>query len=169
MMIDTASPATPGRDGGWEGTAGPAWNGGGGRGRERPRVLVAEDDPNDREIYGRMLAYNGFDVIFAGDGEAALRLARSRRPDLLLLDLGLPLLSGLDVCSELRSDAATAGIPIIALTGFARERMAQHAHRAGCTTYIEKPASPVSVLHAVESLIGKAPLTGVGAPPTVTE
>jgi two-component system, cell cycle response regulator DivK len=168
-MIDTASPAAAGRDGDWEGTAGSTVNGGRSGSRERPRVLVAEDDPNDREIYGRMLAYNGFDVIFAGDGETALRLARSRRPDLLLLDLGLPVLSGLDVCTELRGDAATAGMPIIALTAYARERMGRQARQAGCTTYIEKPVSPVSVLHAVESLIGKAPLSGVGSPPTVTE
>ncbi|HSJ25854.1 MAG TPA: response regulator [Longimicrobiales bacterium] len=168
-MIDTASPSATGRDSGRNGTAESTGNGARGGRRERPRILVAEDDADDREIYGRMLAYNGFDVIFAADGETALRLARSRRPDLLLLDLGLPLLSGLDVCAELRRDAATAGLPIIALTAFARERMGQHARRAGCTTYIEKPVSPVSVLHAVESLIGKAPLPGVGSPPTVTE
>lgn len=137
--------------------------------RDRPLVLVVEDDPDDREIYGRVLCYNGFDVIFASDVATAVRSARDQAPDLILLDLGLPTGSGLDICRELRQRSDCATIPIIALSGYPEAEMGEPARRAGCSSYIEKPASPVDVLHAVEDMIGKAPLAGVGRPPTVVE
>lgn len=136
---------------------------------ERPRVLVVEDEPNDREIYGRILGYNGFDVVFADGVERALELTRRESPDLILLDLGLPTGSGLDVCAALRRRSDTADVPVIALTGYPEIEKGEAARRAGCTSYIEKPASPVAVLHAVEELIGQAPLPGVGRPPTILE
>ena len=76
--------------------------------RERQLVLLVDDDPHDREIYGRILCYNGFDVICAEAGTVALRLARKYMPDIVLLDIGLPDLHGLDLCSALRTDAETS-------------------------------------------------------------
>jgi two-component system, OmpR family, phosphate regulon response regulator PhoB len=140
----------------------------GGR-RDRPVVLVVEDDADDREIYGRILYYNGFDVIFADDAAGAIELACSHGPDLILLDLGLPTGSGLDVCAELRRRSVCADTPVIALSGFPEAEMGARARQAGCSQYIEKPASPVVVLHAVEAMIGKAPLPGEGRPPVVVE
>lgn len=136
---------------------------------DRPLVLVVEDDADDREIYGRVLCYNGFDVIFADDVATAVGLARVHVPDLILLDLGLPTGSGLDICRQLRQRSDCAMIPIIALSGYPEAEMGESARQAGCSSYIEKPASPVVVLHAVEGMIGKAPLPGVGRPPTVVE
>jgi two-component system, cell cycle response regulator DivK len=137
--------------------------------RERQLVLLVDDDPHDREIYGSILCYNGFDVICADNGESGIRLARRVVPDVVLLDIGLPDLHGLDLCSSLRNDPDTAAIPVIALSAYAETRMGEQARLAGCTRYIEKPASPVAVLHEIENLVGKPPLPGDGRPPEITE
>jgi two-component system, cell cycle response regulator DivK len=137
-------------------------------GRERQLVLLVDDDPHDREIYGRILCYNGFDVICADAGTVALRLARNYMPDIVLLDIGLPDLHGLDLCSALRTDDETSSIPVIALSAYAEKRMGEQARLAGCTQYIEKPASPVAVLHEIEQLVGRPPLAGEGRPPRMT-
>ncbi|HEX2165985.1 MAG TPA: response regulator [Longimicrobiales bacterium] len=133
--------------------------------RERQLILLVDDDPHDREIYGSILCYNGFDVMCANDGTSGINLARRAMPDLVLLDIGLPDLHGLDLCSSLRTDTDTAAIPVIALSAYAETRMGEQARLAGCTRYIEKPASPVAVLHEIEQLIGTAPLPGEGRPP----
>jgi two-component system, OmpR family, KDP operon response regulator KdpE len=137
--------------------------------RPRPMILVVEDDPHDREIYGRMLAYNGFDVVFAGTGAAAVRAAAQHRATLVLLDLRLPDMTGLEVLAALRQQPGYAATPVIALSGLPRQRVREDVERAGCLRYMEKPASPVAVLHEVEAVIGKPPLPGVGRPPQVTE
>lgn len=137
-------------------------------GRERQLVLLVDDDPHDREIYGRILCYNGFDVVCAACGSAGIRHARTFSPDIVLLDIGLPDLHGLDLCSSLRTDTETAAIPVVALSAYAETRMGEQARLAGCTRYIEKPASPVAVLHEIEHLVGKAPLPGDGRPPRMT-
>jgi two-component system, cell cycle response regulator DivK len=129
-------------------------------GRPRQLVLVIEDDPHDQEIYGRMLWYNGFDVIFANDGEAGIDAALQHSPDLILLDLELPKLHGLKVCQRLRGEVTTARTPIIALSAHAEKRMGARVAEAGCTVFLEKPASPVAVLHEVEARIGRAPAPG---------
>lgn len=136
--------------------------------RERPLVLMVDDDPHDREIYGSILCYNGFDVMCAEAGASGMQLARQHHPDVVLLDIGLPDLHGLDLCSALRTDAETADIPVIALSAYAEKRMGEQARLAGCTRYVEKPASPVGVLHIIEEFVGKPPLAGEGRPPQLT-
>src|SRR5690606_31636238 len=101
--------------------------------RERQLVLLVDDDPHDREIYGRILCYNGFDVICASDGESGMRLALRYHPDVVLLDIGLPDLHGLDLCSSLRTQAETCDIPVVALSAYAEARMCEQARLAGCT------------------------------------
>jgi len=128
--------------------------------RDRQLVLVVEDNAHEREIYGRILWYNGFDVVFALSGEDALQIADEQRPDLVLLDLGLPDVSGLRVCEQLRQRAYMANVPVIVLSGMARERHGPQLRRAGCTQYLEKPASPIAVLHEVERFIGRPPAPG---------
>lgn len=125
--------------------------------RDRQLVLVVDDNPHEREIYGRILWYNGFDVIFAFDGETALRLADEQRPHLVLLDLGLPDIPGLSVCEQLRQRAYMSDVPVIVLSGMARDRHGPQLRRAGCTQYLEKPVSPIAVLHEVERFIGRSP------------
>jgi CheY-like chemotaxis protein len=153
-----------GRTGRLESPASPSASGG-----TRPRVLVVDDDPDDREIYGRMLCYNGFDVVFAADGATALDQAAQYPPDLVLLDLCLPDMSGLRVLERLRDQPQCVSTPVVALSGLRQDRVAAEVRDAGCDSFIEKPASPVDVLHSVEGLVGKAPLPGVGTPPQVIE
>lgn len=132
-------------------------------GRHRPIVMMVEDDPDDRQIYGTVLCYNGFDVLLAPDGLSALRNLALHHPDLVLLDLGLPDTDGLDLCRELIK--REAGMPVIALSGFSEGVMGPKAREAGCTLYIEKPVSPVQVLHEIERFLGRPPPAGVGSPP----
>jgi CheY-like chemotaxis protein len=138
-------------------------------GVRRPCVLVVDDEAHDREIYGRTLCYNGFDVVFAADGRSALDRAVRYPPDLVVLDVCLPDMSGLRVLGILRERPEFSGTPVIVLSGLSEEGLGGRARAAGGDRYIEKPASPVTVLHAVEDLIGKAPLPGVGALPQVIE
>lgn len=123
----------------------------------RPIVLLVEDDPHDREIYGKTLWYNGFEVLEGEDGEEALSLAREYQPDLVILDLLLPKLNGLEVCRRLKADAATAGLPVLALTARSEREFGLLARHAGCLNYIEKPVSPFQVLQEVEAIVGRAP------------
>jgi two-component system, cell cycle response regulator DivK len=139
--------------------------GGGGDGGRRQVVLVLEDSPHDWEIYGNVLLYNGFDVLYAADGETGLAMARERSPDLILIDLGLPKMDGLTVCRKLKRDPRTAAIPVVFLTARSRREFEGRAQEAGCVGFLEKPINPVAVLHEVERLIGRAPPPGIGRPP----
>jgi two-component system, OmpR family, phosphate regulon response regulator PhoB len=120
-------------------------------------ILLVEDDPDIRELVAYKLTRGGFEVIEAADGLAALRSARSRRPDAVILDMGLPRLSGIDVCRELRAAPATAAVPIIMLTGAVRLTDLEQAYAAGATDYLVKPFSPRELQRRVE-----AALVGVG-------
>jgi DNA-binding response OmpR family regulator len=135
----------------------------------RPVILVVEDNPHDWEIYGKILWYNGFDCMYAADGAAGLRLAAEHRPDLVVLDLGLPGLSGVEVCRRLKADPITADVPVIVLTAQSAQDYAARMAEAGCARFMEKPAGPVEVLHAVEEIVGKAPPAGEGRPPRLRQ
>jgi CheY-like chemotaxis protein len=134
-------------------------------GPNRPLVLAIEDNPHDWEIYGKILCYNGFDVMHAADGLEGLNAARRSMPDLILLDLMIPEIDGLEVCRRLKTDPRTSAIRVIVLSSRERDRWEPLAREAGCDSYLEKPISPVEVLHEVEQLIGRAPLPGMGRPP----
>jgi two-component system, OmpR family, phosphate regulon response regulator PhoB len=105
-------------------------------------ILLVEDDPDIRHLVSYKLTTGGFDVTEASDGFAALRSARQNPPDLVILDVQLPRLSGLEVCRELRSGPDTAQIPIIMLTARTRLQDLEQAYAAGATDYVVKPFSP---------------------------
>ena len=136
---------------------------GGRRRRGRPLVVVAEDETRDWELYGKILWYNGYDVLHARDGLEALDLIGKHHPDLAILDLMMPKLGGIDVCRRVKRNPATSDIPVIALSARARWEMGPEARAAGCAGYLEKPIGPLTVLHAVEELIGAAPPAGESA------
>ncbi|HET9441170.1 MAG TPA: response regulator [Longimicrobiales bacterium] len=127
---------------------------------QRKLVLVVDDNDAERELYGRLLWYNGFDVAFAVTGEEGISLARQKAPDLVLLDMMLPGIDGLKVCDDLKRDAQTTSVPVIALSGRPERELGPAARSVGCVTYLEKPISAVTVLHEVERLIGRAPAPG---------
>lgn len=126
-------------------------------GRKRQLVLVAEDEHHDWLIYGKLLWYNGFDVLHAEDGDEGLRLAREHKPDLVLADLMLPGLNGIDLCREIKHDPATSHIPVIMLTARRAAEYGSRATSAGCECFLEKPIGPVEVLHEVERRVGRPP------------
>lgn len=119
-------------------------------------VLLVEDDAGDRNMYGNILWYNGYNVIVAEDGEAGLRLAQENQPDLIILDLRLPIVSGLELSSRLKQDDDTKHIPVIALTARTLNELGGNAEVLGYERFLEKPASPLQVLREVEALVGPA-------------
>jgi two-component system phosphate regulon response regulator PhoB len=116
-------------------------------------ILLVEDDPDIRHLVSYKLAKGGFDVIEAADGPAGLREAQQHTPDLVLLDVRMPRMSGLDVCRELRARPATAAVPIIMLTARAHQADIEQAYAAGATGYVVKPFSPRELLERVESVL----------------
>jgi DNA-binding response OmpR family regulator len=96
-----------------------------------------------------------YEIIEASDGEAALALAREHRPDLLLLDIMMPKLSGFEVCQALKENPATAGITIVMLTARAQESDRTHGEETGADDYFTKPFSPVALLRKVEDVLGE--------------
>ncbi len=105
----------------------------------RPRVLVAEDHDDTRQLLRLLLERRGFDVLEAADGEEAVRLVETARPDLVLIDAGLPLLDGLAVTRRLRASGQAPRLPIVFLSGRAEALARTAAFDAGCDDYLVKP------------------------------
>jgi two-component system alkaline phosphatase synthesis response regulator PhoP len=105
-------------------------------------VLVADDDPHMRLVLGEALRLAGYAVLVAADGAEALMLARAHRPDAVLLDVGMPVAGGLEVCRELRSDAAARGVVVVVLSAKARDADRAAGLAAGADAYVTKPFSP---------------------------
>ena len=116
-------------------------------------ILLVEDDPDIRHLVSYKLSKGGWDVIEAADGFAALGHAREKRLDLVILDVCMPRMSGLELCRELRAGPRTADVPIIMLTARARQQDLEQAYAAGATDYIVKPFSPRDLQHRVEALL----------------
>lgn len=118
-----------------------------------PKILVADDEPDVLSLVGSNLRRAGFEVIEVEDGEAALEKSRRLVPDLLILDLMLPHLSGLEVCRSLKADPATAGIPIIMLTAKADEIDRVVGLELGADDYVTKPFSPRELVLRVKGML----------------
>jgi len=112
-------------------------------------ILLVEDNPDNQEIYRIILAHHGYEILQAWDGEAGLRMAREHHPELILMDLTMPLVDGLEATRRLKADPATAAIPVIALTAHAMEEDRLAAEEAGCVAFLAKPAEPRAVVAEV--------------------
>ena len=119
----------------------------------KPKVLVVDDEPDALELIEFNLKGAGFDVVTAADGEEALRLARSHAPDLVLLDLMLPEVDGLEVCKILRRDSSTSSLPIIMVTAKAGEVDRVLGLELGADDYVTKPFSPRELVLRVKNLL----------------
>ena len=119
-------------------------------------VLLVEDNEDNVIIYKTILRFGGYRVVEAHDGPAALEAARSLNPDLILMDVSIPYIDGLEVTRRLKSDPATRHVPIIALTAHALTSDRDRAFDAGCDGYISKPAEPRAILDAVRRELRKA-------------
>jgi DNA-binding response OmpR family regulator len=116
-------------------------------------ILIAEDDADIRDLVVFKLEQSGHTVIPVGDGRSALRVAHEQDPDIVLLDVMMPGMSGIDVCRELRRDAQTAELPIILLTARAQESDVENGLTAGADDYIVKPFSPRVLAERVQSVL----------------
>jgi DNA-binding response OmpR family regulator len=122
----------------------------------KPRILVVDDEPDALEILGFKLKEAGFIALFAKDGAKALAAARDERPALIVLDLMLPEIDGLEVCRVLRRDPATAAIPIIMLTARAAEMDRVIGLELGADDYVTKPFSPRELVLRIRKLLARA-------------
>ncbi|MFN8036578.1 MAG: response regulator [Acidimicrobiia bacterium] len=118
-------------------------------------MLIVEDDADIRELVAFKLRQVGYDVRTAGNGEEGLQLAVDTPPDVVILDLMMPKLSGLEVCRELRSNDDTATIPIIMLTAKAQEADVERGFELGATDYVIKPFSPRELVSRVQAALGR--------------
>jgi two-component system phosphate regulon response regulator PhoB len=116
-------------------------------------ILLVEDDPDIRHLVSYKLTRGGLRVIEASDGIGALDAARRQPPDLVILDVRMPRMSGLEVCRELRAGPLPDQVPIIMLTARARPQDLEEAYAAGASDYIVKPFSPRALLERVQSAL----------------
>jgi two-component system, cell cycle response regulator DivK len=119
-------------------------------------VLVIEDNPANMKLVTFLLESAGRTVLAANDAETGLTLARSRRPDLILMDIQLPGMDGLEATALLKGDEATRAIPVIALTALAMKGDEERIRAAGCDGYIAKPIAYREFLTAVAASLVKA-------------
>ena len=118
-------------------------------------ILLVEDDPDIRHLVSYKLTKGGFDVVETADGLAALRAARENPPDLVLLDVRMPRMSGIEVCRELRAGPLGPKVPIIMLTARSRPQDLEQGFAAGATEYIVKPFSPRDLQERVEAALAR--------------
>jgi two-component system, cell cycle response regulator DivK len=120
---------------------------------ERPCVLLVDDYPDAREMYSEYLQYSGFDVLEAGNGIEALQQAIEREPDIILMDLSLPVMDGWEATRRLKADPRTARIPVVALTGHALAGISEGARRAGCDAFVTKPCLPEDLVKEIRKVL----------------
>lgn len=117
------------------------------------RILLIEDEPTNQDLIRRYLALLRYEVIIAGDGARGVELARAERPDLILMDLSLPVMDGWSATRALKYDPATQPIPIIVLTANAMQEDADQAFAAGCDAFATKPIDFPSLKQTISELL----------------
>lgn len=122
-------------------------------GIELATILLVEDNEMNRDMLSRRLQRKGFDLVLAVDGQQGIDIARSVHPDLVLLDMSLPVKDGWQVAAELKADATLRRIPVIALTAHAMADDRQRALSAGCDDYDTKPVDLPRLLSKIQTLL----------------
>src|SRR5262245_5811913 len=122
---------------------------------ERPPVLVVADYPDAREMYSEYLSFSGFDVVEAGNGMEALQRAVDTAPDVILMDLSLPVMDGWEATRRLKADQRTASIPVVALTGHALAGISDGAKEAGCDAFVTKPCLPEDLVKEIQQVLNE--------------
>ena len=122
--------------------------------RSGKMVLLVEDNEDNRIVYSTILKHFGYEVTEALNGEEGIAKARSEKPDLILMDISIPIIDGWEATQVLKHDPSTKGIPIIALTAHALASDREKAMEVGCDGYLAKPCEPRRVVAEVERFIG---------------
>ena len=117
------------------------------------KILVVEDNEMNRDMVGRRLERRGYEVVVAVDGQEGVDMAHSENPDLILMDLSLPVLNGWEATRQLKQDTKTNGIPIIALTAHAMASDRESAIEAGCDDYDTKPLEFARLIGKIHALL----------------
>lgn len=121
-----------------------------------PTLLIVEDNDLNRDMLSRRLARRGYTIVVATDGAAAVATAEQAVPDLILMDMSLPVLDGWEATRRIKAAARTAEIPVIALTAHAMAGDEQRARKAGCDDFDTKPVDLDRLLGKIEQLLGRA-------------
>lgn len=124
--------------------------------RDRPLVLIVEDQQDLRQLYVEHLTMSGFDVIEAGNGVDAVRSTSALRPDVVLMDLSLPIVDGWEATRRLKADASTAHIPVVALTAHDGSGELQRATDAGCEWFVPKPCPPDALITELRRVLARS-------------
>jgi two-component system, cell cycle response regulator DivK len=124
------------------------------KGRSAPvRVLLVDDYPDAREMYSEFLRFSGFEVIEASNGIEAIQRAIETSPDIVLMDMSLPVMDGWEATRRIKADHRTSGIPVVAITGHAVTSMFEGARRAGCDAFIAKPCLPEDLVKEINTVL----------------
>ena len=129
-----------------------------------PKILLVEDNEMNRDMLSRRLQRKGFEVVLAVDGQSGVEMARIHAPDLILMDMSLPVLDGWEATRQLKSDAATQHIPVIALTAHAMSSDREKALEAGCNDYDTKPIELPRLLGKIEAQMSRDENSSAGKP-----
>ena len=121
--------------------------------RTPPRILVVDDEPANLDIFQTRLSVHGYEVITARDGEEALRVAEAGRPDLILLDVNMPLMDGIEVCRRLKSDPSFSFTPIVMVTALADSKDVVRGLEVGADEYLTKPVDQAALVARVKSML----------------
>jgi CheY-like chemotaxis protein len=120
----------------------------------KPVVLLVDDYPDAREMYAEYLEFSGFDIIQAGNGVEAIERAQDSNPDVILMDLSLPVMDGWEATRRLKADERTKRIPVLAVTGHALTGVSNDAKNAGCDGFITKPCLPEDLVAEIRKVLG---------------
>ena len=125
------------------------------RSRQKAKILLVEDNEMNRDMLSRRLVRRGYEVIVAEDGAAGVEAVRLHRPDLVLMDMSLPVMDGWEATRQLKASDETRGVPVVALTAHAMAGDEQKAREAGCDGYETKPVELTRLLAKIEALLAK--------------
>ena len=121
---------------------------------EKPLILVVEDFLDAQEMYSEYLTFSGFRVATASDGAQAIERANELQPDLILMDLSLPVIDGWEATRRLKEQPATRDIPVVALTGHALSGHSEKAKKAGCDSFVTTPCLPDALVAEIRRVLG---------------
>src|SRR5450432_747699 len=118
-----------------------------------PRLLIVEDNEENRDALSRRLQRRGFEVLLAADGKAGVEMAKTEKPDLILMDMNMPELDGWEATRQIKAEESMHDVPVIALTAHAMSGDRERAIEAGCTDYHTKPIEFPKLLAQIEAIL----------------
>lgn len=116
-------------------------------------ILIVDDSADNRVLYGSLLEFFGFQVVEACNGDEGVRQARERHPDLIVMDVAMPVMNGLEATRVIKCDPRTAGIPLVIVSAHDTAAIRAEAELAGCDSYLTKPAPPGRILEELHRLL----------------